>query len=495
VTTTLSLGQRAHLAALGIDPADLGRVFNRVSAPPAAPPGDVPVPRNADELAEMLADPARGGQILASTESLTAWVQAYANQQQAPGTDLNRLVAEETQRVLAEFLKDNEAGGEGGIKRLNLDPQAQPAAGLTSHRQATAYNPKAIGAALDKEFPSSLDYFKATWHRNPDLEVRAKVEQVTREIRNAFGSTVPSDGGFLVPEALRSQMLALGLDQSVVRQRATVVPMETARVQFPLIDSTTNVGSVFGGMIGYWGEEGAALTDSSAKFGRVTLDAKKLTGLSLVPNELLADSMSSFAALVEGLWPRALVFFEDTAFMTGTGAGEPLGFVGAANPASIGVDKETNQTAATIALENVLSMYSRMLPGSLATAIWITTPEALRELFTMALSVGTGGAPVMLVNAAGPAPMNILGRPLVVCEKASRLGTRGDLIFADLSYYLIGDRQAMSVDSSTDYRFANDQTAYRIIQRVDGRPWLQSPITPQNGGPTLSPFVEIATRA
>jgi HK97 family phage major capsid protein len=131
---------------------------------------------------------------------------------------------------------------------------------------------------------------------------------------------VPSDGGFLVPETLRSQLLQMALEMAVVRSRATVVPMETQRVPFPMIDSTTNVGSVYGGMIGYWGEEGSSLTDSSAKFGRTLLDAKKLTGFSLVPNELLADSLLSFAALIETLWPQALAFFEDIAFMTGTAA-------------------------------------------------------------------------------------------------------------------------------------------------------------------------------
>jgi hypothetical protein len=49
----------------------------------------------------------------------------------------------------------------------------------------------------------------------------------------------------------------------------------------------------------------------------------------------------------------------------------------------------------------------------------------------------------------------------------------------------------MSARSSEHFKFQNDQTAYRIIQRVDGRPWLQSAITPKNNGATLSPFVSL----
>jgi hypothetical protein len=51
----------------------------------------------------------------------------------------------------------------------------------------------------------------------------------------------------------------------------------------------------------------------------------------------------------------------------------------------------------------------------------------------------------------------------------------------------------MTADSSTDYAFGSDKTTFRIIQRVDGRPWIQSAITPQNGSTNkLSPFIELA---
>ncbi|MFD5419492.1 phage major capsid protein [Streptomyces sp. NPDC127069] len=451
----------------------------------------LPAPKNANELAEMLADPQASKDILASKDSLQSFIENYAQRQQGDGTDLNRLVAEETQRQLANMLRENDQKADrDSIKRLNLDPQTKPANMLTAHKQATAYNPKAPGARLDNEFQTAGEFIHAAWHLNNNAELQQKMAS----LRNAYSSVVPADGGFLVPETLRSQLLQLALEMAVVRPRATVVPMESARVPFPMIDATTNAGTVYGGMVAYWGEESAALTESAAKFARVVLDAKKLTGLSVVPNELLQDSLISFAALVETLWPQALAFFEDVAFMSGSGVGEPLGFLGAGNAAGIAVTKETGQTAGTIVLENIIKMYSRMLPSSLSRAVWICSPEAIPELYTMALSVGTGGGPVMLTNVAGPAPMTIFGRPLIVSEKAGRLGARSDIAFVDLAYYLVGDRQTMTASSSTDWKFGNDQTAFRIIQRVDGQPWLKSAITPQNGGPTLSPFVEIEAR-
>jgi HK97 family phage major capsid protein len=92
-------------------------------------------------------------------------------------------------------------------------------------------------------------------------------------------------------------------------------------------------------------------------------------------------------------------------------------------------------------------------------------------------------------------PMTILGRPVIFTEKAKALGTSGDINFVDLSYYLIGDRQAVAVAASDQVAFQADQTAYRIIERVDGRPWLQSALTPANGSTnTLTAFVQLASR-
>lgn len=493
--TKLLPGAAARLQQLGIHVSQLGRITNKATI--IAPPEGVPIPKNATEAEEILRDDNNLKKITAAgRDGLIGWANAYAQTVQGEGTDLQRKIETEAQRVFAKWLKDNdqtdiENTSVSAIKRLNFDPTSRPSGMRTSHQQGAGHNPRAVGAFLDKEWPSLENFLRATWHMNSDPEAQTQISR----IKNASSSVVPAEGGFLVPEAFRAQLLQLALEESVVRPRATVVPMEVPRVQFPMIDSTTNSGSVFGGMIAYWAEESAAFTESSPKFGRITLDAKKLTGFALVPNELLRDSYTSFTALLETLWPRALAFFEDVAYMTGTGVGEPLGFLGSANPASLAVSKESGQPAGTIVVENIIKMYARMLPASLNRAVWIVSPECIPELYTMALSVGTGGAPVMLVNAAGPGPATMLGRPIVISEKAGQVGTRTDVSFVDLSYYLIGDRQMMTADQSTDYRFANDQTAFRILQRVDGRPWLQSAITPQNGGDTLSPFVELETRS
>lgn len=460
-----------------------------MTAPTATlPSGErLTIPTNHSELEEFLSD-VKKVTTLAKQGDLPAAIEAYARGVAKTDMDITRQVQEQTQQFLAQWLKDHD---DAGVERPNLTtPSQMPAAGNAKN---TLHNPRAMGAVLDREFQgptSSADYFNTIWHNtNKTADVQAKLHR----IRNAFSSTVPSEGGFLIPEQLRAELLRVSLETSVVRPRARVIPMDSLRVPFPAIDATSNVSSVYGGIVGYWTQEGAALTASQASFGRIVLDAKKLTAYTEVPNELISDSIISFQAFLDQIFPEALGFYEDDAFINGTGVGEPLGYLN--GTAAVSVSKESGQPADTIVWENLIKMYARMLPGSLGRAVWVVPPDSFPELATMSLSVGTGGSAIWLNNGVSGPPATILGRPVIISEKVPKLGDANDVSFVDFGFYLLGDRQVMSAMSSPHYKFGEDETAYRIIERCDGRPWLNSAITPKNNGATLSPIVTLAERA
>lgn len=480
---TLTRGQRHQLTARGFRPCDVGRTFNR-----AADPERITIPDSPAAMEELLADPQRMQKVFQDKDAFGNLVSKYARTVLDKDQEIATQVREETQRVLSDWLREEQPER---VERLNMALGSQPIASI-AQQKAGLYNPRAMGAKVDKEFANSAEYFQAIWHgANRDAALQAKLGR----LKNSFDSTVPSEGGFLIPETLRAEILRVSLEKSVVRSRARVIPMETLRVPFPSIDVTSNVSSVYGGIVGYWTEEGGALTTSQASFGRVVLDAKKLTAYTEVPNELISDSITSFQVFIDQYFPEALAFYEDDAFINGNGVGMPQGFLNSGNGALVQVAKETGQAASSVVWENIVKMYSRMLPASLATAVWVCSIDTFPELATMALSVGTGGSAIWLNNGVEGPPMTILGRPVIFTEKTPALGSVGDVNFVDLSYYLVGDRQVMSSMSSPHFKFQNDQTAFRIIERVDGRPWIQSAITPRNNSTnTLSPFVAIAAR-
>jgi len=495
-----SRNRMALLEAAGIDPREVGRVFNRAGS---VAPGDldrITIPTDSAGLEEMLGDSTRMQNVFRNPVALKEFIKNYANTTAAMNPDITAAVQAETQRSMTAWLKEQEDKGarpQGGRLDLRAIGNRIPQPGRVL--PDTVYNEAAPGMALNGQFRNAGDFLQTIWHRNTDTSDarQAKMRRLA-EIRNSFGSTVPADGGFLIPETLRAELLQVALENAIVRPRATVIPMESLRVPIPMIDSTTNATSVFGGIVCYWTEEAAQLVESQASFARVVLDAKKLTGYAEIPNELIADAVA-FNSFFEQKFPVALAWYEDIGFLLGSGVGEPLGAINC--PASVNVPAEAGQPTATIVWENIVKMYARMLPASLSSAVWIASIDTFPQLATMALSVGTGGSAVWLGGtspvggAAASPPMTILGRPVIFTEKTSLLGTAGDINFIDWSYYLIGDRQAIQVDSSPHYKFQNDKTAFRIIERVDGRPWLQSAITPRNGSAnTLTPFVQLATR-
>lgn len=315
-------------------------------------------------------------------------------------------------------------------------------------------------------------------------------------VRNAgMSERVPSEGGFLVPENLRSEILALSLEDGVMRPEATVIPMDSLRVPLPSIDDTSHASSVFGGVSAFWTAEGAALTATAPKFSRLVLTANKLTAFTQIPNELLQDSTSPMDVWFNTFFPMAVSFFEDLAFLTGDGVDEPEGLINC--PGAVTVDPVTN---ATITLVDVLTMLVRLWPPSIKRARWACSPDAFGQLLAMGLVVtvsGTGtpiAPPSMLAGyqaieaPAGSAGdgfnFRMLGIPLRVSEKMPYPSTGqpdGALTLYDPTGYLIGDRQAMQVASSAEYSFANDEVSYRVIQRLDGRGWQRTALTPANG--------------
>ena len=445
------------------------------------------VPNNADDLATALSEPGTLKE-LNTPVALAKWIDEYANRATKADPGVVEQITSERDAANAALVNIAKEFG-GAPKRLDMAP---------TQSVSKYYNAKSVGQKADALFGDgsggfdAAEYFKAIWSNQTNAESLAKRAQL-QKIRNDYGSVIPSDGGYLIPEVLRSELLRVALETAIVRPRARTIPMDSLRVPFPTIDSTSNASSVYGGVIGYWAEESAALTETQATFGRVVLQANKLTTYCEAPNELMQDSIISFAAFINQIFPEAIAWFEDKAFFSGTGAGEPLGFLNA--PAYVSVTKEAGQAATTIVWENIVKMYSRMLPTSLGRAVWIANINTFPELATMALSVGTGGAPVWLANGQVGPPMTLLGRPIVFTEKAATLGSVGDINFVDLNYYLIGDRQVATGAVSDHYKFANDQSAFRFTQRVDGRPWINSAITPNVGSSTLSPFVGIATRS
>lgn len=498
----LNRRERRFLASRGIDTGQIGVITNRMGTRPTPAPAPAPAPAYEGSIAlpETVADwehylsgiqtPEDFSQRFASGEFKAA-LNSYANARQKEREEMLGQLREQTEAQLTSWLKENQGAFPGNVLKV---PDLDTSKAKAGARPSPIYNnPRAKGAPLNGVWPDFYTFLQDIWYSKGNGAMTAEARE-RMAIYNAYSEKVPSEGGFLVPEEYRSELMQLSLGDAVVRPRATIIPMGSPRIHIPMIDETSRVSSVFGGVVVYRTEEGAELTESSASFASIKLDVTKQTALSHVPNELIRD-WGAFGAFMDATLPNAMAFYEDLDYISGSGVGAPLGGLSVNNTALIVVNGESGQTASTIVWQNCLKMYARMLPSSLGTAMWLASPDTFGELATMALNVGTGGSAVWLTDGHGEPVLTLLGRPVKMSEKApSALGTQGDLSLVDWSMYLIGDYQNMTVDSSPHVKFTSDKTTFRAIARNDGRPWLTSPITPRNNSATLSPFVTLATR-
>lgn len=496
--------------------------------------GQVAIPESSEQLEELLNDDGRMAEIHTAGQ-LPEFTQKYQRAWAAKNAEAIREMTEKQQADLQDFMRI-QAERHGAAPQEGWQPGAQGTAGGSRRSRAAArsrlanaadlferqhlFSDKAIGASLeDAEYGANLREFiwatlkgEAVAARDGNSELAGKLVALkgklakALEIRNAgMAERIPAEGGFLVPETLRSEILALALEEAVVRSQATVIPMDSLRVPLPTVDDTSHTSSVFGGVSASWTAEGAALTASAPKFSRLLLQANKLTAYTEIPNELLQDSVTAMDVWFNTFFPQSLAFFADVAFISGDGVDQPEGIVKA--PGAVTV---TGTSGHHIRFANVVSMFSRMWPGSLGKAVWLAAPDAIPELAQMAVSEDGSGTtvapPVFLpgMSAIGDGPggirdgrhFTLLGRPGFISEKVPDLAGSdvGSLAFVDLSKYLVGDRQAMQIASSAEYKFQNDMVAYRVIERLDGRTWVRSPITPANGSVnTLSPYVLLDT--
>jgi HK97 family phage major capsid protein len=499
--------------------------------------GTPAVPQTAEEFEELLGDTGRIGAALADG-SFPGMVKDYAQKWSTKNEEMVAQFREQLQLGMQNFLQDQAQQGfrpaagfrPGGPALTGRDARKaravarspMRAAAMQADKQAL-FNGRAMGAAVDDEdYAESFGRFMyAIFKAEKDATQRGDKDAIARvqdfkaklesaRLRNAMAERIPSEGGFLVPETLRSEILMVALETAVVRPRARVIPMDSLRVPLPSIDDISHANSVYGGVQAFWTEEGAALSASAPSWGRVVLEAKKLTAYTAIPNELLQDTVTPLDDWFNAFFPEAVSWFEDVAFISGSGVGEPQGLLNA--PCAVRVPVGTDNF---IVFNDIAKAFSRMWPRSLSKAVWLCSPDTLVNLLQLAMSAVDGGttvAPPLFLQSyqAQDYPgggngdgvnYTLMGRPLIVTEKApsstsGNTTTPGALTFVDLSYYLLGDRQAMQVASSDEYLFGQDMVAYRVIERLDGRMWLQSAITPENGSSnTLSPLVKIDTTA
>jgi HK97 family phage major capsid protein len=353
-----------------------------------------------------------------------------------------------------------------------------------------------------KSFPGFLKAVRDRDHRTLERVYGTGYDGSARQVTKApMNLASGAAGGYLVPQEYTAKLLQVISEESFIFPRADVVPFDVDTVNVPRVDVETvpaaaGTSPFFGGGPYTRGSEQAP-AETEPKFRSLTLKAWDLIGYAVVSNQFLADTGPTGEEYLINLLGKAAAWQAEYAFLQGKGAGDtmPLGILN--SPATLAI--AARATAGHIKLADVVTMTASLMPGSWDRAVWATHPTCLADIQQLGPAGGGVSYVINVDTSAGPSkprPVGMLSaRPLFVTEKLPALGTRGDLVLFDPYRYVIGLRQQVLVDVSTQAGslFATNQTAFRVWLRLDGKPQLSSTVTLQDTSTVVSPFVLIPT--
>lgn len=280
--------------------------------------------------------------------------------------------------------------------------------------------------------------------RDKKTETRGKLFGL--ELRDLKESTTP--GSVIAPDEWSSNFFdKLSAESVAIRSGIRVIRTNRDVLHVPRIDSDPTAA---------WTAEGGTITPSDPAYTDIPATPRKLASLTVVSNELIADSNPDVISLLEKQMTRALALKLDLGVFEGSGT--PPEIRGLKNVVGITTDAAGVPTNFDPFAEAITVLESN---NATATAI-VTSPEAWGAL--MILKEGTGSNTPILPGSVGQdAARRIYGVPVFVTSQL----TPGDAYVFDGSQVVLVVRQDTTIAVDSSRLFNSDQSEVRAIMRAD----------------------------
>jgi HK97 family phage major capsid protein len=260
-------------------------------------------------------------------------------------------------------------------------------------------------------------------------------------------------GELVIPEIVVNRIMDLLGDYSTLYPLVDKIRISgTARV---LIDTDTTPAE--------WVEMGAAIPEGDVgTIVSIDLDGFKTGKICYVDNYLLQDSYINLDEYVSKKIARSIGLALDAAILTGDPAGrQPTGIIPslpAENTVPVAADATIGELVAPIALIDTGLDNVGEISAVMRRSTYYST------FLPFSINVNSEGDVVgKLPNLTRP---DILGLPVVFNNSMAP----GEVLYGDFGKYTLAEREAITISSSTEYRYAQDQTAFRGLGRFDGKP-------------------------
>jgi len=302
---------------------------------------------------------------------------------------------------------------------------------------------------------------------------------VVNSVTTFGGETVGGDGGFLMPNDHRRDVLDLVFGTQALLPAFEPIPAKTGLVVIGT-DETSEWSS--SGVTADIVREGATITPSKTANEKTNIYLVDIPVLSHCTRNLINDN----PAYADYLWrkhARKIANKVESLLISGTGQDQPLGVLNAPSRLTL---TPIASNANNLGADDVGQMISRLVPGQFSSSFFIAHTSCIVSISKMAPG---------LFNPAGAGPFGTLAnRPLHISEWASPIGTTGDLILVAPAAHPVavqGPRQ----EATIEFAFDQDLESFRSILRMGAAPALGAPVARRTGTDTLGAVITLATRS
>lgn len=297
--------------------------------------------------------------------------------------------------------------------------------------------------------------------RMSNAERRASIRESlaiaeVRDFYSAIAGMARRDGAisntsFTIPEIIVDRIQALIGDYGTVINEVDRISVGgTARVVLDGADPEA-----------VWVEMDGAISGVNASFSKVEMDGFKCAGYVAVPNDVIDDSFVNLADYVERKLARAIAKSVDKAILTGTGStGKQLvGIIPSLKSENI------VSTSNGFNLGEIIAPISKVDTGeeALGEIIMVMKRSTFYNRFVKGMIAVDSNGRYVAPNVANP---NVAGFRVVF----SQYMAADKVLIGDYKRYMITDRAGIKLEESKDVKFIEDQTVFKGLVRMDGKP-------------------------
>ena len=267
----------------------------------------------------------------------------------------------------------------------------------------------------------------------------------------------------------------------LIRENITEYSKLVSRVRLRTVSGKSRQNSMGEMPEAVWTEACASLNELSFGFSQTEVDGYKVGGIIYICAAALEDSDLNLANEIITALGAAIGIALDKAILYGTGIKMPLGIVSRlaqdsepdnypANARPWKDLSESNVITITgktgIELFKEIAKASKNAKGKYSRGVkfWAMNEATKTDLVVEAMNINAAGA---IVSAQGNV-MPVVGGDIVVLS--DNIISDGNIVAGYGDLYLLAERAGSKFERSDEYRFADDQVAFKGSARYDGKP-------------------------